>query len=90
MIDRIRELKKEKNAVILAHYYVDGEVQAIADYVGDSFYLSQAATEVEADTIIFCGVSFMGESAKIVNPGKRVVMARKRNSFSMTDSVMSM
>lgn len=75
MIDRIRELKKEKNAVILAHYYVDGEVQAIADYVGDSFYLSQAATEVEEDTIIFCGVSFMGESAKIVNPGKRVVMA---------------
>ncbi len=71
---RILELKKEKNAVILAHYYVPDEVQAIADYIGDSFYLSKVATGLEADTIVFCGVSFMGESAKILNPNKIVVM----------------
>lgn len=73
-LDKIKEWKKKRNAVILAHYYVDDEVQAIADYVGDSFYLSKAATTVEAETILFCGVSFMGESAKILNPGKTVVM----------------
>lgn len=75
MQDTINKLKKEKNAVILAHYYVDGEVQAIADYVGDSFYLSRIAADIDADVIIFCGVSFMGESAKILSPEKRVVMA---------------
>ncbi|MCI8300964.1 MAG: quinolinate synthase NadA [Lachnospiraceae bacterium] len=73
-IDKIRELKKQRDAVILAHYYVDDEVQAIADYVGDSFYLSKVATTVEAETILFCGVSFMGESAKILNPEKTVIM----------------
>lgn len=67
--------KKEQNAVILAHYYVDGEVQEIADYVGDSYYLSKLAVELEEQNIIFCGVSFMGESAKILNPEKKVVMA---------------
>lgn len=71
---RILELKKERNAVILAHYYVPDEVQEIADYIGDSFYLSKVATGVEADTIVFCGVSFMGESAKILNPNKVVIM----------------
>lgn len=73
-IQKIKELKEEKNAVILAHYYVEDEIQEIADYVGDSFYLSQVATKVEADTIVFCGVSFMGESAKILNPEKTVLM----------------
>ena len=72
--DKINQLKKERNAVILAHYYVDDEVQAIADYVGDSFYLSKIATMVKAETILFCGVSFMGESAKILSPGKQVLM----------------
>lgn len=75
MKEQIAKLKKEKNAVILAHYYVDDAVQQIADYVGDSYYLAELATKVEADTIIFCGVSFMGESAKLLNPGKRVLMA---------------
>ncbi len=72
---KIAELKKEKDAVILAHYYVDGEIQEIADYVGDSYYLAEIATKLSESTIIFCGVSFMGESAKILNPEKKVVMA---------------
>ncbi len=72
--DRINRLKKEKNAALLAHYYVSDEIQEVADYIGDSFYLSRVATEIEADTIVFCGVSFMGESAKILNPGKSVRM----------------
>lgn len=70
----IQQLKEEKNAVILAHYYVEDEVQAIADYVGDSFYLAKAAKSTDADVIVFCGVSFMGESAKILNPDKTVLM----------------
>ncbi len=72
--EEIQRLKKEKNAIILAHYYVDGEVQAVADYVGDSFYLAKIAKDTQADTIVFCGVSFMGESAKILNPEKTVLM----------------
>ena len=57
--DKINRLKKEKNAVILAHYYVSDEVQDVADYIGDSFYLSQIAEKAEENTIVFCGVSFM-------------------------------
>lgn len=72
--DRINQLKKEKDAVILAHYYVDGEIQSVADYVGDSYALSKLAKSVGPKTIVFCGVSFMGESAKILNPDKKVVM----------------
>ena len=67
-INKIEALKKEKNAVIMAHYYVADEIQQLADYVGDSYYLSETATKVTADTIVLCGVSFMGESAKILNP----------------------
>lgn len=74
MVNEIQKLKEEKNAVILAHYYVNDEVQAVADYVGDSFYLAKAAKNVDKDTIVFCGVSFMGESAKILNPEKTVLM----------------
>ena len=74
IVEDIIRLKEEKNAVILAHYYVDEEVQDIADYIGDSFYLSKVATKTDADRIIFCGVEFMGESAKILNPDKRVFM----------------
>lgn len=72
--ERILSLKQEKNAVILAHYYVPDEVQAVADFVGDSFYLARVARETGADTVVFCGVHFMGESAKILNPGKRVLL----------------
>ena len=75
MRERIEQLKKEKDIVILAHYYVDGEVQEIADLVGDSYFLAKKATEVSQHMILFSGVSFMGESAKILNPGKRVIMA---------------
>ena len=73
--DRIQKLKKERDAVILAHFYVDGSVQEIADYVGDSYYLSKKASESPCKTILFCVVEFMGESAKILNPEKTVIMA---------------
>ena len=72
--NKIRELKKQKNAIILAHYYAPAEVQKIADYVGDSFYLAKIAKNSTADVIVFCGVAFMGESAKILNPNKKVLM----------------
>ena len=72
--EEIEQLKKEKNAVILAHYYVRPEVQELADYIGDSFYLSKVAVGLKEQTIVFCGVSFMGESAKILNPEKTVLM----------------
>lgn len=73
--EEIMRLKREKDIVILAHYYVDGEVQALADLVGDSYFLAKKATQVTEQNILFCGVSFMGESAKILNPDKRVIMA---------------
>lgn len=73
--EEIKRLKEEKDVVILAHYYVDGEVQENADLVGDSYFLAKKATEVTQKNILFCGVSFMGESAKILNPEKRVIMA---------------
>ena len=74
MKNKIESLKLKKNAVILAHYYAPDEIQQIADYVGDSFYLAKVAKQSDADIIVFCGVSFMGESAKILNPTKKVLM----------------
>lgn len=74
MKKQIEQLKKAKNAVILAHYYAPARVQEIADYVGDSFYLAKVAKQISADIIVFCGVQFMGESAKILNPDKKVLM----------------
>ncbi len=74
MKNQIEKLKREKNAVVLAHYYTSAEVQEIADYVGDSFYLAKIAKQSKADIIVFCGVYFMGESAKILNPDKKVLM----------------
>ncbi|MBR5953283.1 MAG: quinolinate synthase NadA [Pseudobutyrivibrio sp.] len=74
LVQEIEKLKKEKNAVVLAHYYVNDEVQAIADYIGDSYYLAKVAVGLEESTIVFAGVKFMGESAKILNPEKTVLM----------------
>lgn len=74
-IGKIDKLRKEKKAIILAHYYVDESVQKIADFVGDSYYLSKKALDRDENIIIFCGVQFMGESAKILSPHKTVVMA---------------
>ncbi len=74
MKNQIEQIKRAKNAVILAHYYAPAEVQGIADYVGDSFYLAKIAKQSDADIIVFCGVQFMGESAKILNPDKKVLM----------------
>ena len=72
--EKILKIKEEKNAVILAHFYAPAEVQEIADFVGDSFYLAKVAKDTKCDVIVFCGVSFMGESAKILNPEKTVIM----------------
>lgn len=83
MIDEIKKWKKEKNAVILAHYYVNPEVQQIADYIGDSFYLSKVAVGLKEQTIVFCGVAFMGESAKILNLDKTVLMPDKSADCAM-------
>jgi quinolinate synthase len=72
--EKISRLRQEKDAVILAHYYVNDEVQEVADYIGDSFYLSRLAVELPQSTLVLCGVNFMGESAKILNPEKRVLL----------------
>ena len=74
LIAEIQKLKQEKDAVILAHYYLEDDVQALADYIGDSYYLSEVATKIPQKVIVFCGVSFMGESAKILNPEKTVLL----------------
>lgn len=82
-IQEIERLKREKDAVILAHYYVNDEVQEIADYVGDSYFLSEVATKVREQTIVLCGVSFMGESAKILNPKKKVLLPEENADCPM-------
>lgn len=87
MKTKIEQLKKEKNAVILAHYYTPDDVQEVADYVGDSFYLAKAAKSTNADIIIFCGVYFMGESAKILNPQKKVLMPSLNADCAMAHMV---
>lgn len=87
IINRIQQLKKEKNAVILAHYYTRPEVQDIADYLGDSLGLSEEAGKTNADIIVFCGVHFMAETAAIISPQKKVLIPAKNAGCSLAESL---
>lgn len=84
--DAILRLKEEKNAVLLAHFYQNKEIQELADYLGDSLYLAKAAQKVDADIIVFAGVHFMAETAKIINPSKKVLLPDLNAGCSLADS----
>ena len=86
LFSEIERLKKEKNAVLLAHYYQDADIQDVADYIGDSLGLAQQAQKTKADMIVFAGVHFMAETAKILNPAKKVVIPDLRAGCSLSDS----
>jgi quinolinate synthase len=85
-VEKITKLKQQKNAIILAHYYQNNDIQEIADYVGDSLGLAQKAAKTNADIIVFAGVYFMAETAKILNPGKKVLIPDKQAGCSLSDS----
>src|SRR3954469_24346608 len=86
LIEEIRQLKRQKNATILAHYYQDGDIQDLADFTGDSLKLARAATTVTTDTIVFCGVHFMAETAKMLNPEKHVLLPDLNAGCSLAES----
>ena len=86
-IERIKQLKKEKNAIILAHSYQNIEIDTVADYVGDSLYLSQMAEKTDADIIVFAGVYFMAQTAKIISPKKKVLLPNLNAGCLMADMI---